>query len=325
MKNVRFLLVLVALCSFVFPAFAQEELGLSADDAALFAAANENSASADSLSYSADTTISLSGAGADGNLLIDVNASGVIGDGVFSMAVTGDLTAGGEAIPAELEVRVVNETGYVGLMGQWYSITPADLSDMMDMAGGMLPVDPQTMMGDAGAAGGMGDMMGAMSDLNPSDFVSMARLDDEDGQAHFQTSIDYGALYTNPAFSQIFMSAFMMGASSGAAGAGADAMTPEQMQAMMAQMGPMFENAVFTFDQYIDAETQTVSRSVLTIEFPIGALAGQSDPSMAEASLSIVMDVALTGYGDAVTVEEPAEAQPLMQLFGALMGGMPSM
>lgn len=323
MKNVRFLLVLVALLAFVIPAFAQEEFGLSADDAALFAAANENSAAATSLTYSTDALISLSGTGADNDLTIDVNASGVIGEGAFSMVVTGELTAAGETTPADLEVRVTGDTGYVGLMGQWFSITPDDLTDLSGMAGSMLPVDPTTMM--QGGDAGMGDMMGAMADMDPTEFVSMARLDDADGLAHFQTSLDYGVIMQNPGFQQIFMSAFMMGMQSGSTG-GAAAMSPEQMQQMggmmMEQMAPMFENAVFTFDQYVNTDSQLVERSVLTIELPIGAIAAQSDPTMADANLSVVLDITLSGYGEAVSVEAPAESQPLMQLFGAMMGGM---
>ncbi len=324
MKYVRFLLVFAALLLIAVPVFAQEELGLSADDAALYQAAVENSATAGSFSYSVDTLISITGVGEDGDVVIDVNAAGVIGEGLFSMLVTGALTAGGEEIPADLDIRFVDDTGYVGLMGQYYSITPEDLGDMMDMAGSMmgdLPVDPEAMMeGDMGAMGDMSGMMGSMMTMDPSEFVSFARLDDMDGQAHFQINVDYGAMMNNPEMAEMMQGVIdaqmgMMGDMGGAE------MTPEQLEAMMAAMGPMFENAVFTFDQYVELESQTVSRAVLTVEFPFGYM----NPETPEGNMSISMDINLSGYGEAVSVEAPADAQPLMQLFGALMGGMPSM
>lgn len=321
MKYVRFLLILAALLLIAVPVFAQEELGLSADDAALYQAAVENSATAGSFSYSVDTLISITGVGEDGDVVIDVNASGVIGEDVFSMLVSGALSAGGEDIPADLDIRFVDNTGYVGLMGQFYSITPEDLGDMMSMAGGMLPVDPEAMMeGDMGAMGDMSGMMSGMMDMDPSEFVSFARLDDMDGQAHFQINLDYGAMFNNPDMAEMMQS--IMQAQMGMMGdMGSAAMTPEQMQAMMEAMGPMFENAVFVFDQYVDLESQTVSRAVLTVEFPFGYM----NPETPEGNMSISMDINLSGYGEAVSVEAPADAQPLMQLFGALMGGMPSM
>jgi hypothetical protein len=59
-----------------------------------------------------------------------------------------------------------------------------------------------------------------------------------------------------------------------------------------------------TFEQYVNTETELVDRAVLTVNLPLEQLFGEG------ALVTLEFDVQLSGYGEAVSVEAPAEFEP---------------
>ncbi|MDX2159938.1 MAG: hypothetical protein SF162_01310 [bacterium] len=316
MKHLRFLLVLVLLVTVAIPVFAQD-FGLSGEDSALLNEAVNNSTAADSLRYEFTAVVTASGVDSS-DLNLNVSGSGVISSDALSMIVDGTIEASGETIPAALEVRFVNETFYLGLAGQWFSATPDELTNLGSAVGGQagLPIDPSALAGGdmSGMAGmeGMGDLMTSLAELDPATFISQSRLADAGGDAVFQTAFDVEMLFSTPAFGQLFA----MGMAQGSASAGGE-MTPEQAEMMAQMIGVMFADAEFTFDQFVNVETRTVSSAVLSLNLPLEGLVGQPG-----AGLTVELTVDLSGYNEPVSVEVPADAQPLSQAMGAMMGSM---
>lgn len=320
MKQLRFLLVLVALLCLALPAFAQEELGLSAADSALLNTAVSNSTTASSLSYEFTATLNIAGMGSGSDMSADLTGSGAIDteNGVFTMVVDGSIVSSGETIPAAVEVRAIDNVIYVNIGGQWMSLTQEDLTSLSSMAGSSLPVDPSALSsGDMSGMAGMGDLMSSLSSLDPASFITMSRLDDADGNAHFQTAISLSTLFSTPAFGQLFTMAMSMNSSTGAAAQ--PTMSPDQAQMMAQMMGAMFTDAVVTYDQWVSTETQQVTAGELNVQVPLAGITGQAD-----AAIGLNFHVDLSGYGDAVTTEAPADAVPFSQAMGGMMGMMGS-
>ncbi|MFN8531865.1 MAG: hypothetical protein U0670_24940 [Anaerolineae bacterium] len=322
MKQLRFLLVLVALLCLALPAFAQEEFGLSAADSALLNTAVSNSTTASAFSYEFTASLNVAGLGAGSDMSADLTGSGGIDSetGVFTMVVNGSIVSSGETIPAALEVRAIDNVLYVNIGGQWMSLTQEDLTSLSSMASSQLPVDPAALSsGDVSGMAGMGDLMSSLSSLDPATFVSMSRLEDADGNAHFQTAISLSTLFSTPAFGQILTMAMSMNSTTDTGAAAQPTMSPEQTQMMAQMMGAMFTDAVVTFDQWVSTETQQVTAGELNVQVPLAGITGQAD-----AAIGLNFHVDLSAYGEAVTTEAPADAVPFSQAMGGMMGMMGS-
>lgn len=308
MKLVRLvvLLALVALMVAVVPAFAQEEtFGLSAEDFELFTAANANVSALSDFAY--DFTLDLLVSGIeDADFSGTLNGTGAIGSssGAFSLDVTGSFTNEGETQPADIEIRVVDGTVYfnVGDAG-WQGAT---LDDLMSFggsaAGGMgLPLDPEDLAsGDLSGMEGMSDAMADLATLDPSKYISITRLDDADGLAHFSTSLDIGSLLSSEEFAGLIggAMAMQMGADSGE-------MTEEEVKQAGMMVAMMFGSASLTVDQYVNVETELVERTVLDIQLPLDQMLGEG------ALVSLTFDISLSDFGAPVTIEVPADVEML--------------
>lgn len=313
--------------------------GLMGEDYELFSAANANSAAQTSFAYDFVIDLGVTGMGTDvsGNLTGSGVLSGEMGSTdmmglLFSTLVDGSLTFDGQTTPAAIEVRVVGDTAYfrLGDGEEWFSTTLEELTQMgTQMSGMMMPGDPAAMLGtdpmatpdtDAMMESMMGmegmneAIMGLMS-LDANEFVSLTRLEDMDGLAHFSLGISVGDLLSQEELLPLF------GMAMSQAGMGSDEMTDQQMEQMSMMMGMMFADAVITFDQYVDPATELVERAVLTIDFPIAAAmtGGEED-----GQLDLVFDIDLMSFGEMQTVEAPANAQPLTEMMSGMMGGMGS-
>ena len=300
MKYMRFavLFCLLALLVAVVPAFAQDEtFGLSPEDYALFSAANANSAAAQSLAY--DFTLELTVAGIeDAEVSGAINGTGELStaDMQFSLVTTGSLTANGEETPTNVEVRVIGDTVYFNVGEGWQG---SPLTDLAETAGGAagLPVDPEELMsGDLSGMGDMGGMMGDLATMDGSEFVSMERLDDADGLAHFSTSLDIAGLLTSEELSGV------VGMALGGAMGGGSEMTPEQAAQMGQMMGMMFAEATLTLDQFVNAETEMVENTVLAINLPLDTLMGTPG-----AVVALTFDISLKNYDQPVSIEVPED------------------
>lgn len=300
MKYMRFavLFTLLALLVAVVPAFAQDgTFGLSPEDYALFSAANANSAAAQSLAY--DFTMELTVAGIeDSDISATINGTGELSttDMMFSMTTTGSVNANGDELPTNIEVRVIGDMVYFNLGEGWQGSALEDLASTAGGAAG-LPVSPEDLMsGDLSGMGDMGASMGDLASFDGTKYVSMERLDDADGLAHFSTSLDIAGLLTSEELSGV------IGMALGGAMGGGSEMTPEQAAQMGQMMGMMFSDATLTLEQFINAETEMVENTVLSINLPLEALMGTPG-----ALVSLTFDINLSNYDAPISIEVPED------------------
>ena len=312
MKHFRLvvLFTLVALMVALVPAsFAQvETFGLSTEDFELFTAANANISSLSDFAY--DFTLDLLVSGIeDADISGTLNGVGAIGsgDGAFSLDVNGSFTADGETQPADIEIRVVGGNVYFNVGDQgWQGATLEELMAFGgSAAGGMgLPVNPEDLAdGDLSGMEGMEGMSDAMADLaslDPSEYVSITRLDDEDGQAHFSPSLDICSLLSSEEFAGLIGGAMAM-----EMGGDSGEMTEEEVKQAGMMVAMMFGTATLTFDQYVNVETELVERAVLDIQLPLDQLLGEG------ALVSLTFDISLSNFGEPVTIEVPADVEML--------------
>jgi|GEM_PF-1402729 hypothetical protein len=324
MKSVRSLvfLCLIALFLVALPAFAQDNpFGLSEADWELFQTGSGNLA--DNSAYSMTLEVSLDTSGQ----IVAVNLEGVgqAGSNGFSSAVSGSIAADGQETPVVFQVLVVDDMIYLSLDGEsWYSTTGDELLEMvsqfatmgmgMSGMGSAMPVDPEALAGGDMSSvmmmPGMMEAMTALNDIDPSSFITITREDDMDGAAHFQTVLSFANLMNDPAIMGMMMT--YMSSMSGMSGMDASQMTPEMLEQMGPMMAQMFGESGVTVDHYINAETGELVGATFTLDLTT-AMGAQS------VAANIVFDVEFSDAGDAV-VEAPANAQPLSEMMGAMMG-----
>jgi hypothetical protein len=145
---------------------------------------------------------------------------------------------------------------------------------------------------------GMSEAMTALSQLEPSEFISMSRAD-SDGLAQFTIDFSIGDLLASPSLAPLFM----MGMSGGAGVEGVE-MDEEQMAAMASMFAAMFSEATVTFDEYVDPATSLVQRAVLDINLPLPDMTGSGQTT----TIALNFDLNLSGFDEPVTVEAPADA-----------------
>jgi len=336
MKLFRGLLmgVLLAVLLALLPtAFAQEDtLGLSADDFALWQQANATSAAQTSFNYAFTLNISATGLGQEiGDIVGRITGSGAIGETV-SMITGGELSAGGETIATPLELRVVGDSLYIAINGQWFGST---LEEIGALAGGLagsagLPVDPADLAaGDLGALGGdeaTMQLMSGLAQLQPSDFVSGTRLaDTADGFAVIEITVSIADLLVSDAFAPLLSDALMGGANISLDGAAVPTVDPVQAQMAAQMVGAMFADATFAITQTIDPVTGLVQNTVIDFNLPLGQLMAMGDAgagAAADAALAFTFDISLSDYGAGDIVEAPAAFSPLSEMMQNMDGMM---
>ncbi|MBE2269591.1 MAG: hypothetical protein IAE80_15250 [Anaerolinea sp.] len=304
-KQLRFVALFVILAfvlALVPAAFAQDgTFGLSDEDFALLTDANANSSAAETLAYNFNLALNVTGI-EDAEVSADISGTGVLGlsgSPVFSMVTTGSATSNGDTTPTELEVRLVGDMIYWNVGEGWQGSAVEDaMSGAMGSAGN-LPINPADLMsGDMGDMGDMGGMMGDLATLDLSSYVGLERLDDMDGAAHFNLSVDVAGLLASEELSGIFGMAL-----GGAMGGGSD-MSPEQAAQMGQMFGMMFGDATFEVDQYVNLETELVQRTVLSINLPLESLMGTPG-----AAVDLMFDISLSSYNEPISVEVPENVE----------------
>lgn len=317
MKSSRFALIiaLLALLFLIVPAaFAQDNLGLSDADANLLAAANENSSSAESFAYDFVATLSIIGLDAQ-PITANLSGSGVITSGMsgdaFSMQVLGQLGGGGESIPVNLELRIVDNMLYINL-GDGSGWMGGSLDELFgdemfgELTGGMgadLPVDPEALasgdLSDLMMVPGVTEALMALSTFDVERYIALNRLATEGGVAQFRLTVDVAGILSSPEVGSLLGMA-MMG------DAGSTGMTQAEMAQMGQMIGMMFTGSQIALDQYIDVERELVNRTVLAVTLPLEGLIGAPG-----AGIDLTFDINLSGYGENFKVEAPASFSPL--------------
>ncbi len=297
-------LVLAILLAAVPFAMAQEEtFGLSAEDYALLTTPNMD---ADSATFDYALNLNVTGS-PDGDVLVALSGTGAFamdaaGNPVGSLTVVGNADAEGESTPINMEFRIVDNVLYFNMGdGNWMGQGLEDaLSSVSSMA--PLPVDPAALMsGDMSenpeAMEAMGEMMTALSSLEPGEYVSISRLGDENNQAHFQVSVDLSGIMSSDAFMQMMTSAGEMSGD-------------ESMAGMGAMMAMMFQNMSLTWDQFVDLAENRVRQGILDFAMSVNpAMMGASDTtSTTPVDIAFMLDISNIQYDPAVAVTAPEGA-----------------
>jgi hypothetical protein len=260
------LLVLALLLLMVPMTAAQDEtFGLSADD---FALLNSQNFDGSSVSGNLSLTLQVSGAPEE-EVSANITGSGIVsmdaaGQPTGQITVTGTTTEAGTTKTVNLELRAIDGVLYVNDQGTDATTNGWEGTPLEAMMGPLeAMIDPAAMAGDPAA---MGDMASMMGDMEASEFVQIARLEDMNGQAHFQITFDIQAFLNSESFgSLIGMAAAMSG--------------DEQAQAMASTEGMgqmfafMFQDTSFTIDEFISPADGRVQG--MTINFGLTV-----DPSM---------------------------------------------
>lgn len=317
MKSLRLalLLCLLAIAAVVVPVSAQDNsFGLSAEDYALLTGVQ----APESAAYDLSTAMGLDFDGTDVNF--DLNGSGLFGGDLFSLILGGTISSDGSDTELNIELRAVDGSLYISPDGgeNWFGGTMEEYEQMLSgftsMMSGSLPVNPEDLAsGDMSALmsqPGVMEAMMAASSIDPSTFTTIVRDADVDGNAHFVTTVDIGALISSPELAPAIaaMAASTMGTT-------ANDLTEEQLQQMSGMMAGMFQGSSVTVDQYIDPATGQLEGLTFALTFTIPNSSG------AGGTLNLNFDIAFSDAGGA-TVEAPASFEPISQVMGAMMGGM---
>jgi hypothetical protein len=299
------LFLLMALMLAVVPfAMAQEDtFGLSAEDFALFSSPNMD---ADSATFDYSIALNVTGT-PDGDVVVNLSGAGAFamdanGSPVGSLTVTGTADSAGESMPLNMEFRIVDNVIYFNMGdGNW---TGQALEDALTSVSSMapIPVNPADLMsGDMSenpeAAEAMGEMMTALSSLEPDQYISISRLGDENNQAHFQASIDLAGLLSSDAFTQLMTSA---GSMSG----------DESMAGMAPMIAMMFQDASLTWDQFVDLADSRLRQGILDFAMSVNpAMMGATDAASATpVDVAFNMNISNIQYDAAVSVTAPEGA-----------------
>ena len=295
-------LLLAILLAVVPAALAQDEtFGLSEADYQTWVAANANLGTLQSAGYDFTATFAVSGIeGSD--VSADLSGTGVFSGGdnpMFQLALSGTISQGDETEDISVEVRVVNGIVYIndgsGWQGSSLDAAMAAFGEGFAQGSGM-PVNPADFAsGDLSALTGMegmGDAMAALGDLQPSEFISLTRSDDVEGQAVFTLDFDLGGLLASPAIAPL-----LAGAMAGDTGE----MTEAQLQQMGAMMGMMFGDASISFSEHVNASNQIV-QLIFNLGLPLVNMFGPG------AGISFNFDVSLSNINGPVVVEAPEGA-----------------
>ena len=280
---------------------AQDTFGLSMEDFGLL-----TSQDMDATSVSFDLAMSLNITGSpDGDVLVDLNGTGAFGEGadgspIGSFNLTGAANAGGESIPVDFQMRIVDNILYMNL-GDGNGWQGQTLDDAMSTFGNMapLPVNPMdlasgNMADNPQAMEAMGEMMNAFEGFDPSTLISMSRLDDMGGQAHFHIDVDLQSFLSSEAFNKMMSAAGTMSGDESVAGMGA-------------MLGAMFQDMTLTLDEFIELETSRARQAILNFGMGINpAMMGVEDAG--PMNVGFMLDISNLQYDVMVDVTAPEGA-----------------
>ena len=287
---------------------AQESFGLSEDDFTLFSSQNFD---ADAVSF--DYTLNFSVAGTpDGDVAADLSGAGAFGvdaagQPVGSFSISGAVTDAGTSENLDFQFLLVDNVLYMNMGdGSGWIGQPADemLSGLSSMS--PVPVDPSDLMSggdDAGAASAMGGAVEALTDPEVAEYITITRLDDSNGLAHFQVAVDLSGFVSSEEFNEMMTAAGEMSGDESMAGMG-----------MMLAM--LFQNMSLTLDEFIDASSGRVGQAVVNFSMTMdptmmAAMGGAESAAEVQATpinIALSLDISNLQYDQPVEVTAPADA-----------------
>lgn len=318
MKKFRlsFALMVLALILALVPAvLAQTEtFGLSPEDFNTLTSANAALGTVSSLTYDFTATLDMEKL-QDTNVSANLKGSGVLSTGdnpMFQLDVTGTATSNGTDTPVNLSVRVVGDTAYFNDGSGWQGGKLADLTQQVDqgLQSSGLPLSSSDLA--SGNLSGLSSspeamsVMTALSQLNPSDFLSLSR-NDASGLADFTLALDLGKLLSSPALTPVIAS----GTSASTSGAASQPTDAELKQAQQTQqmISAMFSSSKLTFDEFVDTSAPIVQRAVLDVNIPL-------DVVSPGAVIKMNFALNMSKFGQPVTVEAPTDVKMMPSTSG---------
>ncbi len=301
-SKTQIILILLAAFLLIVPTTLAQEgtFGLSPDDFAMFTSQDMD---ADSLSFNFAVDLVVTGApGADATVAL--TGSGIFGMGADdlptgSLNMTGAAVTAGESIPVDLQVIIADGLLYFNLGdGSGWIGQPLDSAldsfagaaplpvNPMDLASGDFGDDPETMEA-------MGAALGALGDVDPEQLISITRLDDMGGLAHFQVELDLAGFFASESFEELM-------------GAAATMSGDDSVGDMAPLIGLLLQDVSLTFDQFID-DANRVREALLDFGLTVDpAMMGDSEADPVTVAFSL--QVSELDYDVPVEVSAPADA-----------------
>jgi hypothetical protein len=232
-----------------------------------------------------------------------------------------------------LSLRMVDGIGYINLDKL------AELDPSGDLPRGWQGLDIATLVGQALAqqsdslsdmsAFGMNmDMMGAFANSELiNNHITVTRAEDTsvEGQtaAVFNTSVDLGSLFSDPAFQEMLIGQIQdMAESMG----GSSTLSQSDMDDVMKLYSTLFDGFVFNSTQTIGLDDHYVYQTAMTLDWAldlssIGAAFGESSSTntMSPINISFDFEANLSQFNNAPEITAPEDAQmvPLDDLMGS--------
>lgn len=304
MKARAIILILLLLCALVpFTQAQGSTFGLSDGDYDLFNAANAAIASISASQFEFALNFATSGV-PGASVSIDLEGSGAFDTSGASPAL--QLTLSGSAqvpdeVPIEAELRVVDEVIYINFLDPatgtqtWQGISTDDLTSFTesDVVPGLPMSGALTDPAQLSSA-----FMAAFATLDPSEFITISRLNDEAvndvNTTHFRSDFSLTDFASTDAFAAMLSAAASAG--------GATDFSTTDLSAASQMVGMMVSDSSISFDQYFGEEDELLRRAALNIEVTInGAMMGMTEP----VSLSLNFAIDLTDHNQPQTILAP--------------------
>ena len=252
------------------------------------------------------------------------------GDLNLNITIPAELAEGGPN-SVDLNLVWVNGTGYINFdalqpvtndptLTGWGGLEIVALvraaleqqPELLDQLG-----DMSSMSGAMGAGGFDPAMIERFSDPEfAGQYMTITRAADENGLAVFETTLDFGALYNDPAFQELMQQ--QMESQMETSGS---EMSAEEMEEALNLANQMFENATFTIREAIDPATgytNSVSGNMVFDMTSMMESAGETTDGPVVFSMDF--NLAFSEQDSAALVTAPADAElfPYQMLLGML-------
>lgn len=197
----------------------------------------------------------------------------------------------------------------------------------------------ETMFSESGGGemfGGLGELMESLGGLVDGselftglegsemveDFMTIERLADQDimgqGTAVFQTTLDYGALFSDAGFLETMQAGMMLGLQ-----AQAQEMSAEEVQATLQATASMMQNMNITIEEWIGLDDAYMHRMAFNMAMTMdmsemAAIAGEDDlPGGGTLDMNIRFTLDLSDFNAPVEITAPEDApviNPMMMM-----------
>jgi hypothetical protein len=197
---------------------------------------------------------------------------------------------------AELDTSGTMPSGWLGF-------------DLAGLYGDLLELMVDSTGGLFSSTSGLGPMSMFTDPEYLSNFMTVERLDDSevDGQAAavFETTLDYGALFSDPAVLDA-MRSWM----EGLGGVNGTKPDPEMIDMMMTMYSTMFDGLVLEMTQTVGLDDHYIHQTGAFMDWTpdFGAMMGGSSANMPEMRFVMDMQVDLARFNDAPEITAPEDA-----------------